>query len=192
MKPDSENLSAQESLDIITAMIREAKGNVRKNSFYFLLWGWVIAAANFGMYLLIQFHYEHPYIVWSVTIPAWIFSLYKGFKDGKSERTTTHLEVINTWLWVCFGICVFTLVGFGSKINYQLNPLILTISSIPTFISGIIIRFKPLMWGGVALWISGIVSFTMPYDAQPLIGGAAVLCAYLVPGYLLKKSSSDV
>jgi hypothetical protein len=192
MKPDSENLSAQESLNIITAMIREAKGNVRKNSFYFLLWGWVIAAANFGMYLLIQFHYERPYIVWSITIPTWIFSLYKGFKHDKSERTTTHLEVINAWLWVCFGICIFTLVAVGSKINYQLNPLILTISSIPTFVSGIIIRFKPLMWGGVALWILGIVSFITPYDTQPLVGAVAVLCAYLVPGYLLKKSSGDV
>jgi hypothetical protein len=186
MKTESENLSAQQSLDIITSMIREAKGNVQQNGFHFLLWGWVVAAADLGMYLLSKLEYSHPYVVWAITIPAWIVSMWVGFRQGKSERKTTHLNSINGWLWICFGICIFTLIAFGGKLNYQLNPLIITICAIPTFMSGIIIRFRPLMLGGAVLWAAGIISFLTPMENQPLIGAAAIVCGYLVPGYLLR------
>jgi hypothetical protein len=187
MKTESENLSAQESLDIITGMIKLAKGNVRRNAFHFLLWGWVIVAANLGMYTLIKTGYSRPYIVWLITIPAWIISFYVGYRQAKAERITTHFDSISSRLWICFGISIFILIGFGSKINYQLNPLILTVSSIPTFMSGQIIQFRPLMYGGAALWVFGIIGFLSPYSIQPLVGAAAVFCCYLIPGYLLKN-----
>lgn len=186
MKTESENLSAQESLDIITAMIRQAKGNAKQNGFHFLMWGWVIVLANFGMYTLTRLHYPYPYIVWVITVPAWIISFYVGYKQGKSERMHTHLDRISMWLWICFGICTFTLVALGQKINYQINPLILTVSSIPTFVSGIALRFRPLMFGGASLWAFGIVGFLSPMEIQPLVGAVAIICGYLVPGYLLK------
>ena len=185
MKTESENLSAQQSLDIITSMIQEAKGKAQRNGFYFLFWGWVVVLANLGMYTLTQMDYRHPYIVWVITIPAWIFSLYRGYRQGKSESVTTHFDTVSIWLWVCFGIVIFTLVGFGYKINFQLNPIIILISAIPTFVSGVLIKFKPLMLGGIALWIFGIIIFLTPRETQPLIGAAAVICGYLVPGYLL-------
>jgi hypothetical protein len=113
--------------------------------------------------------------------------MYRGYKHGKEERVSTHFDIVSLWLWVCFGICIFTLVAFGYKLNYQLNPLIITISAIPTFVSGVLLRFKPMMLGGAAFWIFGIIGFLTPMENQPLIGAVAILCGYLVPGYLLKK-----
>jgi hypothetical protein len=113
--------------------------------------------------------------------------MIRGYRQGKTERKTTHLDTLSMWMWVTFGITVFTLVAFGSKINYQLNPLILTISAIPTFLSGIVIRFKPLVFGGISFWVFGIISFLSPMETQPLVGAVAVLCGYIVPGYLLKS-----
>lgn len=186
MKTESENLTARQSLDIITEMIHEAKGKARKNGFHFLLWGWVVVAANLGMYTLSQLQYPYPYIVWSITIPAWIVSLYVGYRQGKAKGISTHLDKISMWLWISLGICIFTLVAFGHKVNYQMNPLIISVSSIPTFVSGVILRFKPLMLGGAAFWVFGIIGFLTPTETQPLVGAAAVICGYLVPGYILK------
>ncbi|MFZ6010902.1 MAG: hypothetical protein ACOYXT_11210 [Bacteroidota bacterium] len=192
MKTESENLSARQSLDIITSMITQAKGNVQRNSFYFLLWGWVVAVANLGMYALTLLQYDRPYIVWVITIPAWIISLYKGFRQSREERISTHFDKISMWLWISFGICVFTLVAFGYKINYQLNPAILLLCAIPTFISGVILRFTPLMLGGASFWIFSIIDFLTPMESQPLVGAIAIICGYLVPGYLLKNKKDNV
>ncbi len=189
MNSKTENLSAQQSLGIITEMINTAKGNVQQNSFYFLLWGWVVLLANLGMFVLTNLEYKYPYAVWAITIPAWIISLYRGFRQGKKQGVRSHLDSINGYLWITFGVCIFTIVAFGSKLNFQLNPLILIISTIPTFLSGVIIRFKPLMIGGVMFWLAGILGFLMPMNYQPLVGAVAILFGYLIPGYLLKGRS---
>ncbi len=187
MKTDSENLSANESLDIIAQMIRQAQGNVRKGSFYFLLWGWVVSFANLGMFTLIQLKYSRPYMVWLITIPAWLASMYYGYSRSKEQRVVTHIDRTTMWLWISYGICIFTLVFFGSTINWKLNPIILLMTMIPTLVSGIIIRFKPLIIGSILIWLFAIVSFLVDYQYQYLTGTLAVICGYLVPGYMLKN-----
>lgn len=186
----TENLTAQESLDIITTMIREAKGNVQRNNFYFLLWGWVVMLANLGMFTLIQMGYPHPYVVWAITIPAWILTLIMGFRQGRKSSSPSHFDKISGTLWLSFGVVVFTVVGFGFKLNYQINPLIITLCAIPTFVSGVILKFKPLMVGGVLFWLFGIAGFLVAREYQPLVGAVAITCGYLIPGYMLRNVKS--
>jgi hypothetical protein len=189
MDPKSPNMTAEQSLDLITRMIMEAKGNVQRNNFYFLLWGWVIVLADLGMYVLTILDYQRPYIVWVITIPAWIFTLVKSFRTDKAHRTASHFDRISAWLWLSFGFTIFVLVAFGSRINFQLNPVILTITAIPTFVSGVILKFRPLILGGVGFWIGGVITFLSPMEIQPLIAAVAIFFGYLIPGYLLKRTN---
>ena len=186
MKTENENLSANQSLDIITQMINQAQGNVRDSSFHFLLWGWVVALANLGMFTLIQVEYERPYIVWLITIPAWLASMYYGYKHGQEKRIVTHIDKVSKWIWISYGICVFTLVFFGSVIRWNVNPIILLMTVVPTFISGIVIRFRPLVLGGISIWFFAIVCFLVDLQYQYLVGALAVVAGYLIPGYLLR------
>lgn len=190
METPDKNLTAQESLDIITTMINQAKGNVKDNSIYFLLWGWVVVFANITMYTLIRMDYSRPYLAWLIVIPAWIASFYIGFRSGKRQKIVSHLDKITMALWISFGIVTFTTVFFGYKINYQLGPLILLFVSMPTFVSGIILRFRPLLVGGVLFWVFGIISFTLPLAEQNLIGAIAIAFGYLIPGYMLRRKSN--
>ena len=181
------DLTAHQSLDLITSMIREAKGNVQRNNFYFLFWGWIIVFANLGMFTLTLLNYDRPYIVWLITIPAWIYTLITVFRKEKSAVAFTHFDRISGRLWLSYGVTIFILVAFGAKINFQLNPVILTISAVPTLVSGVILRFRPFVLGGIAFWIAGIVTFVCPFTYQPLVGAIAIVAGYIIPGYLLKK-----
>ena len=186
MNTEQEFLSASESISIITKMINHAKGNVQRNSFYFLLWGWVVALANIGMYALIQVKYSYPYIIWLITIPAWIISMVYGYRQSREKRMVTYMDKTIMWLWVTFGITVFILIFFGSSIKHNINPVILLISTIPTFATGKIIRFKPLVMGAVSFWLFGILCFLVSFEMQNLVSAAAVIVGYLIPGYMLK------
>lgn len=183
----STELTANQSLEIISRMIREAKSRVQANSFYYLLWGWVVLLADLGMFTLNAIGYPRPWLVWLITIPAWIISIVWGVRKRRSATTATHFERVSTALWISLGVVIFTLVIFGSQINYQLGPIILIISAIPTFTSGVILSFRPLVFGGVFFWIAGIVSFLLPREYQPLVSAVAIACCYLVPGYILKS-----
>jgi hypothetical protein len=192
MNTEKENLSPQQSLDVITAMINQSQGKMRNNSFYFLIWGWTVALANFGMYGLMKLSdYPHPYIVWLITIPAWVVTMIYGSRQDKQAAVNTHLDKINMWLWICYGITLLPIVIFMSKINYNLNPIILTVTAVPTFITGIMLRFRPLLFGGINFWIFGILCFFVDYQTQYLMGGVAIFLGYLVPGYLLKNTREN-
>jgi hypothetical protein len=180
-------MTAAQSLDLITRMIDQAKGNVQRNAFYFLFWGWIIVIANLGMFILIKLAYPYPYVIWAITIPAWAYTMYTAIKRKKGGAVATHLDGISGWLWITFGVCVFTVVAFGYKINFQINPVILLFCSIPTFMSGVILRFKPLKFGGIMFWIFSIVSFTLGNEYQFVSGAAAITLGYLIPGYMLKR-----
>ncbi len=187
MKHESDNLTAQESLDLITTMIRQAKGNARRNGFHFLLWGWVVVAANAGMFILTHLDYAYPYVVWAITIPAWIISFVKGYRDQRVDRVNTHFDRVTMWIWIMFGLTVALMVAMGEKINFQINPMVLAVAAIPTFVSGVLIRFRPLMYGGALFWVFGLITFMVPYKIQPLMSAVAIICGFLVPGYILKN-----
>lgn len=190
MESTDKNLSVQESLDLITTMIRQAKDNIQKNSFYFLLWGWVVVLAHIGVFILLQTGYPKPYLIWLITIPAAFISMYYGYRSDKKRGHTTIIGQIILWIWVSFGITILSLIFFGADINYQLNPLILLVSAIPTLVSGVVMRFRPLVLGGVLFWIAGIACFLVPMEFQNLIAAAAVVTGYLIPGYQLKTKQA--
>lgn len=192
MENEQSDMTATQSLDIITRMIREAQGNIRKNSFYYLLWGWVVALANLGVFVLLLVGVPNPYWVWLIALPAWAFTMFRGFREGRNSRARTHLDRINGMLWMMFGFTIFCIIFFGYKINFQINPIIMLVSAIPTFASGIIIRFRPLIMGGISFLVMGVICFLVPWQMQFLIGALAVAIGFLVPGYMIKNAKVDV
>ena len=191
MENKKDNLTAQQSLDLITSMIREAKGNVQKSGFYFLLWGWTIVIANLGVYFMLEFtDIKNPFMIFMITIPAAIVSMIYGARQERKEMASTLLGSIHKWLWIGFGINCFIFAFFGSKTNWQINPVIITMCAVPTFVSGIMLRFKPLMIGGMLFWVFGIISFLIDPTLQFLVAAVAVTVGYLIPGYMLKKSEA--
>lgn len=188
METQNDMLSPQQSLDLIQSMINEAKGNVRDNSFYYLFWGWVLIVAHIGSFTLIKIEFDYPFAVWLIVIPAWIISFVYGSRQrNKQKRTTTHLERVNITLWVSFGVLAVVIPFFGSFINYQINPIILLVGSMATLASGVILKFKPLMIGGVIFFVFGLPCFFVSNEYQSLLSALAITLGYLVPGYLLKS-----
>ncbi len=188
METKNEPLSAQESLSLIESMIRETKGTVSNNSFYFLLWGWVIAFCNFGMFAIMRYT-EYPQYapaVWILTFPAWAITMVYGSRQSKSRGIVSHLDRINMWLWIAMAITIAPAWALGSHINWMVNAVILMPVGMATFVSGVIIRLTPLKMGGILFWASGVLCYFVEPSLQYIIGGVAVMLGYLIPGYLLK------
>ncbi|MEP1094396.1 MAG: hypothetical protein ABJG78_04770 [Cyclobacteriaceae bacterium] len=186
-------LSKEESLALISDMISQAKRNVaRGGSFYFLLWGWVVLFANLGHYVIEKFElFEHPYIVWLITIPAAIASMMRGSKSSRDARVKSHLNGIYRQIWLAVSIGIVITLVFMKQVNFNVNPIILMLAATGTFISGSLLRFNPLIMGAVALWLASIVAYSVSIMDQNLVGAVGILAGYLVPGYLLKKAESE-
>lgn len=70
---------------------------------------------------------------------------------------------------------------------YIINLLIFA-----TYLPGTIIRFRPLMIGGILYWIIAVISSFADPSIAPFGMPLAVTTVYLIPGYMLKyKVSHD-
>jgi hypothetical protein len=63
----------------------------------------------------------------------------------------------------------------------------LILYGMPTFLSGVILKFKPLMVGAVCCWTLAIISPFINVQYQLLLIAGAVIAAWIIPGYLLKR-----
>ncbi|MCK4661390.1 MAG: hypothetical protein KAT68_00885 [Bacteroidales bacterium] len=192
MENTEKDFNPQESIKLIDDMIKTAKGNIKESSFYFLLWGWIVMIGGGGHYILIKFtNYEHPHVAWSVIIIGMILSAIHGVRYKKKTKVTSQIEKIYSLIWFAFLISYFIILFFMSKINYQTTSMIFLIAANATFISGFILKFKPLVFGGIVMWISAIVAFFLSPENQLLCIPITIILGYLIPGYMLKYKEDN-
>ena len=94
-------------------------------------------------------------------------------------------------LWAAIGVSLITVLVFMYKLEYNHNAVILLLAAIGTYVTGKLIKFNPLYFGSLCLWIGAVIAFNLPVLDQYLVGGFAILVGYLVPGYLLKRAESE-
>ncbi len=183
-------LSPAESLALIDAMINRARNRFTENGFLYLLWGWLVFATALTHFVLLRFtQVSHPEIVWLSCLVAGVIQFVYLARQSKSEQVKTYTDEILQYVWVTFGVCMtlmsFIVIRYG---NWSLTyALTIMLYGMPTFLSGVIMHFRPLKAGGIACWIlSAITGYTTgPYIL--LLIAAAVLLAWVIPGYLLRR-----
>ena len=189
---EKEVLTSEQRLAIIEQMINTAQGKIMDNSFHFLLWGWVVALANLGHFYLMSYtNYSNPEIVWLVCLPAGIVSGIYGYKQGKKAISRSYIDRISMWIWLVFIFGLVTVIFFGAKINFMVNPMIMLLTGMATFLSGITIKFKPLIIGGIVFWLACVLGFMSSMENQTLIAAMAITLGYIIPGYLLKSQRKN-
>jgi hypothetical protein len=193
MENPESNFTPQESLQLIESMINRAKDKYAEDGSMYLMWGWLVFICSLAQFLLLHvFQYEYHYIVWLATIPFFIFQLFYVSKKQKQQKVVTYTDHIVGYVWITFAIVIILLgfiVGLLTTGEYYTHiiHILLAIYGIPVFLTGVIVRFKPLTIGGIACWILCIIScFITVYDYQFLLIPVAMLAAWVIPGYLLR------
>jgi hypothetical protein len=187
-----EKFSPQQSLAVIQSMIETAKNQFSENGHLYLIWGWVIFVCSVGQFVLLNvFHSEYNYVVWFLPWLALIYQIFYLRKKGRKQRIRTYADRIVGFVWISFFILLM-LFGFilGQELRQDYYKLICPVSlalyGMPTLLSGIILRFRPLIFGAVGCWVLSIGSLYSPYEYQLLFLSAAMIIAWIIPGYLLR------
>ena len=192
METEEKMMTGEESLKIITEMINKTKTNVRQGSFHLIFWGWLILFCSLSEYLLLKFTaFSTPWYIWYLVGPGIFVSLLVGFMNGRKEHVHTYADLIYMWTWVGFMIVAIILMLFlNLEKRYDLiPPFILMAAGLPTFISGFIIKFRPLIYGGISMWGIALVAYFGGEAIAPFAVPAAMLTGYLIPGYLIRRKN---
>jgi hypothetical protein len=188
MENEEKMMTGEESLKIITEMINKTKVNIRQGSFHLLFWGWLILICSLSEYILWKFtDFASPWYVWFFVIPGVFVSLIYGFAKGRKAKFHTYADNLYLWTWMAFLVAAIVLFIIVSEDMDSVAPYILTLAAMPTFISGFIIKFRPLIIGGITFWVFALIAYFAGADVAALAVPVAMLTGYLIPGYMLKR-----
>jgi hypothetical protein len=190
-----ENFSPEQSLQVIQSMINKTKQDMSDNSIYFLVWGWITFIACIGQFILKHIvKYEKHYIVWMLILVGIGFSFYQSNKERKIKRVKTYVGDSMKYLWMGMGISYFVLSMILSKVGWDSSvfPFFILLYGLGTFVSGQIIKFRPLIIGGIIAWALAIGAVYVDYDYQMLFGAAAILISYIIPAYMFRYKNKIV
>jgi len=185
-----QSMTPAESLKLIERMIGQAKRSFSRMSFYFLLWGVLLIAAMIAAYLL-RTHGSPGMqgIPWGVAgILGGVIGSIHGAREGRKEEVVNPMDRIVGWVWATFVITMIIMIVCSVKSGMDPGANITLLTGMPTFLTGQIMRFRPLILGGILFWVVGVgMHFTQ--DAALLVGlyCGAMVFGYIVPGILLKR-----
>ncbi len=182
-------MTETESMQLITSMINKAKNRFSETGMLYLFWGWLILFCCLVQFTALYFfNNQNAYYIWYVT---WLAPIYQALyirKMKKKRAVRTYTGEIIGYVWlvylVCITLAVFILIYI--KAYQGINPGVLVMYGMPTFLSGVILKFKPLRIGAICCWCLSILAVLATYEFQLLLIGLAVILAWIIPGYLLK------
>ena len=192
METQQDQMTAEQSMKIIHEMINKARFNFSRGSFYFILWGFLLIGA--GVYEFVMnkvIDSDLAYTAWPVIgVIGGILSFVYGARSGRGEPLS-HLDRVYSGIWITY---LATLVLFiTGSVSQGVNPggYIMVLTGLPTFLTGFVLRFRPLIYGGVGFWALGFMSLFIFDEYRSLIFAVSIAQGYLIPGFLMRNLKED-
>jgi hypothetical protein len=191
MESFENELKPSESLQLIVDVIGRTRENLKEHGYLFLLWGWLIAIASILFFLLHTYTsfrlYFLPFPILALT--GIIVTLVSWSK--RSRTSETYIGYYLKRLWQALGLGFIVVVFINVVEGHPPFTYTILLGGIGTLVSGLVLKFRPLIIGGLIFIALTIVSIFVTDVYAPLLQAVAVVAGYLIPGYLLKNSPAQ-
>lgn len=189
---DNKNITPEQSLMIIQSMIDNSRMKVAETGYHFISWGIAIILLSVLQYISIRTKWMLHYS-WIIWLGVMLLSLmnsviYEISFHKKYIVPQNKLNKIYEYVWRSFGFSLLlVIICFNFFRTGNITPIIMILVGMATFISGIIIEYKPLVLGGILFWIGTIVCLFLNATDALLVNAIAMLFGYVLPGMKMWK-----
>ena len=183
---EEKEINLIESLSIIQSMVNKTQRQFSDDSFYYIMWGWLVLAASITHFTLMWLKIEQAPMVWLLMPVGVIVSMIYGAKQSKKEKVKTYVNTYMGYLWGAMGMAMIVVLAMGFRLEDKTYPMLILIYGIGTFVSGGLLSFRPLIIGGVICFVLSVSSFFVVFQYQLVFIAIAMLVSYIIPGHLLK------
>ncbi len=187
-------MSPQESIQLIGAVIEEAKTRFEENGFIYVFWGLFVAVIALTQFVLLYNEFYainwYPYLA----IPFGLLFTFLYYRRKRQNRPANQISSILSKTWVVLALNKMLLgFFFAPLLGENLSPVILILLAIGILVSGIALKSNVLILSSVAINLAGIACFRVDWLYQPLVLSASSFFAVMLPGlYLFMKSKNKL
>jgi hypothetical protein len=197
METNSENaelFDEKQSLRMIHEMIQVSQKKLKNDGILFILWGWIMFLKYISIYILqktintyqIRKIVEHSENV--IGLLAVAFSIYYVLTQRKKVQTYIGISLRYVWISLICCLIITSLIIHNviHVTNFELqHPIFMMFIAFAIVITGGIIRYKLVIYGGIAFALLAFASSYLKLEEQMLLEAAAWLIAFIIPGHIL-------
>lgn len=190
-------MKEKEAILLIEEMISKTKEDIRDNGFLYYVWGWLVFIAAALNYIILHFDlFEIHGLPWMILMPlGGIITAIATRKDAKQKvKVKTYVSQSMSVSVTAYAISLF-IVCFAMPAGEQWKafyPTIMLIYAIWLYISGGLLKFKPLMWGAALNWALALTGYIWANtEIHLILIAAGVLGGFIIPGHLLKMKANN-
>lgn len=185
---DEKPLTGEDSLAIITAMINKAKCEYHDTGISCLLWGSVVTVCSLVTFANYWLKIDVLGYVWFLTVAAVVVQVIISMNEAKTKKFTSYTDSAMGGVWISFGIAIFMFSFYTSKFAVpHANAIFLISYGVPTFTTGFMRNFKPMLIGGIVCWALAIAGMYTLHPYTQLYAALAAQVAWFIPGLILRK-----
>ena len=182
--------SKEEQIEVISKVINSTKENLKPLSVNFIFWGSLIVVMSLIHYSIPRFiqYTEYSSLLFWTILPmlGMLFTIVYNIKNRKVLGYETYLNRVIKIIWGIFNLSWLVMV-VTSLLNGINNPVpeILFLLSTTLLTTGIIIKFKPIVIGGLLLMLFTIYINFNPNINFLIVNIIGVSLGMLLPGISL-------
>jgi len=191
---DSEIFDEKQSLQVIREMIQLSQKKLRSDGILLLVWGYAASLPSLIKYLKeILFLPNRVMFLLKFVDPvlpllALAFTIYYIYNERK--KVTTYIGASLRYVWISlFGCMVLTnliLMNVTHEVNFTLqHPLFMVLTAFAILVTGVILRYKLIILGGVFFGVLAYIASFMVLHDQLFLDGIGWFLALAVPGHIL-------
>jgi uncharacterized membrane protein len=183
---ETDKLSPEKSIELITQVITQARNKYEENGFIYMFWGALIAIATISQFVLLKneqynIHW-YPYLL--MPIGTVFTSIYYSKKKQKSKYNLISKTVSVLWFVLSINMMILGFI-FAKNLKENLIPVFLILLSIGAIVSGTSIKSKLILYSGVFTGLSAFFGFYLEWTYHPLLMGFVSIIAIFIPGLIL-------
>lgn len=185
---NSEPFDPAASLRVIRETIEVARRDLSNDGFHFLLWGALLNVTGVCHYWLS----DVARVSWSpvpllLGVPA---AFVYEYRRGKRQSAVNNvIRRWYSWIWFGFFVAMTILIVWSQQHDLSPTPLILAVAAFAVFVSGLILRFRPLGYGAGAIWVGSLACLWAEGAQDSLVFSASMVFGYLIPGIMLLQQA---
>lgn len=182
-------LNEKESMELITRMIQNTQHRLERGAGWpMLIWGYATVFTTLLVWFVITYFrdYHLGYLWFAIPVIGITGML---LRKRHPNAVHTYVDKVVRYIWIVLGGTGFFLsCASVFSVMWTLPTLfiIILIMGMGSALTGLVIEFKPMVIGGVAGLLIGIVNYlAKDYNITMFSFALAFVVMYVIPGHIL-------
>jgi hypothetical protein len=193
---EDKELSGEESIRLINRMIYEAKGYFHESGLSAIIYGISIFICTLLAYFYEKGTVHFPFHPFLLMTPVFFIQGWVQYREEKKKKVKTFTDEAVDYVWTGFFLATLAaLCGNFANAGYIIITIILFLTALAVFITGMITKFRYNIFCGIVCLLIAIFSFFIQNVNIYLLMATDAVIVWLIPGFILrahfKKQNHD-